>query len=43
MAETTNHPALNAAMLRLLALEGAWLRRRDLPLGTSILVMARLA
>jgi SAM-dependent methyltransferase len=43
MAETTNHPALNAAMLRLLSLESAWLRRRDLPLGTSILVLARLA
>jgi len=41
MAETRNHPALNAAMLSLLALERRWLRTRDLPLGTSILVLAR--
>jgi len=43
MAETRNHPALNAAMLKLLALERGWLRNRDLPLGTSILVLARPA
>jgi hypothetical protein len=30
-------------MLRLLSLERGWLRRRDLPLGTSALVLARLA
>jgi SAM-dependent methyltransferase len=43
MAETKNHPALNAAMLRLLALERRWLRNRDLPLGTSVLILARPA
>jgi SAM-dependent methyltransferase len=43
MAETKNHPALNAAMLKLLALERRWLRNRDLPLGTSVLVLARPA
>jgi SAM-dependent methyltransferase len=43
MAETKNHPALNAAMLRLLEIERRWLRTRDLPLGTSILILARLA
>ena len=43
MAETKNHVALNAAMLRLLGLERRWLRTRDLPLGTSILILARLA
>lgn len=43
MAETKNHPALNAAMLRLLGLERRWLRARDLPLGTSVLILARLA
>jgi SAM-dependent methyltransferase len=41
LTETTNHPALNRGMLSLLALERAWLARRDLPLGTSILVVAR--
>lgn len=41
MAETKNHPALNATMLKLLEVERRWLRRRDLPLGTSILVLAR--
>lgn len=41
MAETKNHPALNATMLKLLDLERRWLRKRDLPLGTSILVLAR--
>jgi SAM-dependent methyltransferase len=43
MAETANHAALNAAMLRVLSAERAWLARGPLPLGTSILVLARLA
>jgi SAM-dependent methyltransferase len=43
MAESRNHPALNAAMLTLLRAERSWLRDRDLPLGTSILVLARPA
>ena len=43
MAETANHAALNTAMLRILSSERAWLARRQLPLGTSILVLARLA
>lgn len=43
MAETTNHPALNAAMLQLLGAERRWLVHRDLPLGTSLLVLARPA
>ena len=41
MAETNHYAPLNAAILRLLGLERRWLRSRDLPLGTSILVMAR--
>jgi SAM-dependent methyltransferase len=43
MVETTNHPALNAAMLRLLSAERRWLANRNLPLGTSALVLARPA
>lgn len=43
MAETANHRALNVAMLRVLGPERAWLARGDLPLGTSVLVLARLA
>jgi SAM-dependent methyltransferase len=42
MAETTHPRALNAAMLRILGPERAWLARADLPLGTSALVLARL-
>jgi SAM-dependent methyltransferase len=41
MAETANNPTLNAAMLTLLERERRWLTRRDLPLGTSVLVVAR--
>jgi SAM-dependent methyltransferase len=41
MAETTNNRALNAVMLRVLAAERRLLERRDLPLGTSVLVLAR--
>jgi SAM-dependent methyltransferase len=43
MAETKNNPALNAAMLRLLSAERRWLASHDLPLGTSVLVLARPA
>jgi len=41
LTESRNSPALNRAMLRLLAAERRWLARRDLPLGTSIFVLAR--
>jgi SAM-dependent methyltransferase len=43
LTEAKSYSALNRAMLRLLALETCWLERRDLPLGTSILVWARPA
>lgn len=41
LTETQSHPALNRGMLSLLSLERRWLRGRDLPLGTSILIVAR--
>lgn len=41
MAETKNNPVLNATMLRLLGAERRWLTKRDLPLGTSVLILAR--
>jgi len=40
LTETKNNPVLNRAMLTLLGAERRWLSRRDLPLGTSILVLA---
>ncbi len=41
LTEARNSPALNRTMLRLLGNERRWLSRHDLPLGTSILVLAR--
>jgi SAM-dependent methyltransferase len=41
LTEAKNNAALNRGMLALLALERRWLARRDLPLGTSVLVLAR--
>jgi SAM-dependent methyltransferase len=41
LTETKSHPALNRGLLSLLSLERRWLRGRDLPLGTSILILAR--
>jgi SAM-dependent methyltransferase len=43
LTEAKSYSTLNRAMLRLLAFETRWLERRDLPLGTSILVWARPA
>lgn len=40
LAEAKSHPALNVAMLRILAPEKAWLRERDLPWGTSLICVA---
>jgi SAM-dependent methyltransferase len=41
LTEAKSNAALNRAMLALLSAEARWLRRRDLPLGTSVLVLAR--
>lgn len=41
LTEARNNAALNRGMLALLASERKWLARRDLPLGTSVLVLAR--
>ncbi len=41
LAEARSYPPLNRGMLRLLAIERAWLARRDLPLGTSLVCVAR--
>ena len=43
LSEARSHPALNRLMLGLLAPERRWLRIGNLPLGTSILVVARPA
>jgi SAM-dependent methyltransferase len=43
LTEAVSTPALNTALLRVLALEKAWLGQRDLPLGTSLLCVARRA
>jgi SAM-dependent methyltransferase len=41
LTEGRPHPALSASLLKLLAIEKVWLRDHDLPLGTSILCVAR--
>jgi SAM-dependent methyltransferase len=41
LTEASPHPALNATLLRMLTGETAWLKNRDLPLGTSLLCVAR--
>jgi SAM-dependent methyltransferase len=41
LAEATPHPAINATLLKVLAAEKTWLSDRDLPLGTSLLCVAR--
>ncbi len=35
------HPSLNRALLALMALEARWLRSHDLPLGSSVCILAR--
>jgi hypothetical protein len=41
LTETKMPPGLNTAMLWLLSAEKAWLKDHDLPLGTSLLCVAR--
>ena len=41
LAEAKTTPALSSLVLALLAPERSWLRHGNLPLGTSILVLAR--
>jgi SAM-dependent methyltransferase len=41
LAEARSGPALRAGIEPLLSIELAWLRKRDLPLGTSVLCVAR--
>lgn len=38
---TLPHPTVNRAGLALMALEARWLRRHDLPLGSSVCILAR--
>jgi SAM-dependent methyltransferase len=41
LIESMSHPALTAGMLKILEAERRWLLGRDLPVGTSILCVAR--
>jgi SAM-dependent methyltransferase len=41
LTEAKNNAALNRTMLALLGVEQRWLQHHDLPLGTSVLVLAR--
>ena len=41
LTESRSIPTINRVILRLLSLESRWLQQRDLPLGTSILCVAR--